>query len=336
MSDLSPNLALPFLAPAQAQKHVTHNEALQILDALAQLSVEGFGAQTPPVNPAVGQIWALGPAPMGEWAGQGGRLALRLPGAWIFLDPLEGWRAWGRAEGELRICRGGAWQRLPLENMAGLGIATPSDGTNRLSVVSAASLFSHDGAGHQMKINKAAAGQTASLLLQSNWSGRAELGLAGTDDLSVKVSADGAVWTEALVIARATGQVALPAGATIGGAVPYTRANLLGTVSQSGGVPTGAAMQRGSGANGTFSRFADGTLICVHSLTASTTAAVTWTFPSAFVAAPCVTGTVQAAVLACVTLDAAPTTTTATLSVRDKADARRADVMRLMAVGRWY
>ncbi|MFD1810540.1 hypothetical protein ACFSHQ_27660 [Gemmobacter lanyuensis] len=65
-------------------------------------------------------------------------------------------------------------------------------------------------------------------------------------------------------------------------------------------------MQRGSGANGTFSRFADGTLICVHSLTASTTAAVTWTFPSAFVAAPCVTGTVQAAVLACVTLDAAP------------------------------
>ena len=62
--------------------------------------------------------------------------------------------------------------------------------------------------------------------MQSNWSGRAELGLAGTDDLSVKVSADGAVWTEALVIARATGQVALPAGATIGGAVPYTRANL--------------------------------------------------------------------------------------------------------------
>ncbi|MFD1810579.1 hypothetical protein ACFSHQ_27945 [Gemmobacter lanyuensis] len=45
------------------------------------------------------------------------------------------------------------------------------------------------------------------------------------------------------------------------------------------------------------------------------------------------TGTVQAAVLACVTLDAAPTTTTA-ISVRDKADARRADVMRLMAVGR--
>ncbi|MFD1810577.1 DUF2793 domain-containing protein [Gemmobacter lanyuensis] len=110
-------------APAQAQKHVTHNEALQILDALAQLSVEGFGAQTPPVNPAVGQIWALGPAPMGEWAGQGAAGAA--PAGGLDLDPLEGWRAWGRAEGELRICRGGAWQRLPLENMAGLGIATP-------------------------------------------------------------------------------------------------------------------------------------------------------------------------------------------------------------------
>lgn len=41
MPDKTPNLALPFILPAQAQKHVTHNEALQRLDALVQLVVVG-------------------------------------------------------------------------------------------------------------------------------------------------------------------------------------------------------------------------------------------------------------------------------------------------------
>ena len=44
MSDNSPRLDLPFILPSQAQKHVTHNEALRLLDALVQLAVEGFGA----------------------------------------------------------------------------------------------------------------------------------------------------------------------------------------------------------------------------------------------------------------------------------------------------
>ena len=336
MPDTSPNLALPYLLPAQAQKHVTHNEALQRLDAVTQLVVEAFGATTPPGSPGVGLVWALGGGATGDWAGKSGKLALRVAGGWIFLDPLEGWRAWGRAETQLRVWRGAAWQVLPMENLSGLGIATTSDATNRLSVVSPASLFSHDGAGHQMKLNKAAAGQTASLLYQSNWSGRAEMGLAGTDDFSIKVSADGSAWANAVVIARATGAVALPAGVTISGAVPYTRGNLLGTVSQTAGAPTGAVIQRGTGANGEFVRFADGTLICTHSLTGSAAAAVSWTYPSAFVAAPAVTGTAQATVLSCVMLDVAPTATAATLSARDKADARRADVMRLTAIGRWF
>lgn len=336
MPDTSPNLALPYLLPAQAQKHVTHNEALQRLDAVTQLVVEAFGATTPPGSPGVGLVWAIGGGATGDWAGKAGKLALRVAGGWVFLDPLEGWRAWGRAETQLRVWRGASWQVLPLENLSGLGVATTSDATNRLSVVSPASLFSHDGAGHQMKLNKAAAGQTASLLYQSNWSGRAEMGLAGTDDFSIKVSADGSAWINAMVIAQATGVVALPAGATISGAVPYTRGNLLGAVSQAAGTPTGAVIQRGSGANGEFVRFADGTLICTHSLTASATAAVTWTYPSAFIAAPAVTGTAQAAVLSCVMLDAAPSTTAATLSARDKADARRADVVRLTAIGRWF
>ena len=54
MSDLSPNLSLPYLAPAQAQKHVTHNEALTLLDAVVQLAVASRSQSEPPVDPAPG------------------------------------------------------------------------------------------------------------------------------------------------------------------------------------------------------------------------------------------------------------------------------------------
>ena len=40
-------------------------------------------------------------------------------------------------------------------------------------------------------------------------------------------------------------------------------AKILGTVSQSGGVPTGAVIERGSNANGEYVKFADGTMICL-------------------------------------------------------------------------
>lgn len=116
----------------------------------------------------------------------------------------------------------------------------------------------------------------------------------------------------------------------------FGQRNILGTVSQASGVPTGALIERGSNANGDYARFADGTQICTHSMAASSGAAATWTFPAAFAAVPAVTGAAQATVSAAFNLDAVPTTTAATFSVWSSANARRADTVRLMAVGRWF
>ena len=44
----TPRLALPAIEAAQAQKHVTHNEALTLLDALTQLAVESRTLTTLP------------------------------------------------------------------------------------------------------------------------------------------------------------------------------------------------------------------------------------------------------------------------------------------------
>lgn len=51
----------------------------------------------------------------------------------------------------------------------------------------------------------------------------------------------------------------------------YSRDSILGTVSQSGGVPTGAIIERGSNANGGYVRYADGTQICTGAVTVSGT-----------------------------------------------------------------
>ncbi len=88
----------------------------------------------------------------------------------------------------------------------GLGGAM-ADATNRLSINSPSSLFNHAGAGHQVKVNKAAATDTGSFLFQTGFSGRAEFGLTGSDDFQIKVSGDGATWFNALQLERTSGRV---------------------------------------------------------------------------------------------------------------------------------
>ena len=51
----TPNLGLPFIEGSQAQKHVTHNEALRILDAAIQIAVLDLTRTAPPSSPAEGE-----------------------------------------------------------------------------------------------------------------------------------------------------------------------------------------------------------------------------------------------------------------------------------------
>ena len=53
-SDQTPILALPYILPAQAQKHVSHNEALRLLDMLVQLAVQDRTRTSPPDHPTLG------------------------------------------------------------------------------------------------------------------------------------------------------------------------------------------------------------------------------------------------------------------------------------------
>ncbi|WP_105372992.1 DUF2793 domain-containing protein [Neorhizobium huautlense] len=210
MADTTANLEMPFILPSQAQKHVTHNEALLKLDALVHLAIVAEQAM-PPGSPAEGDCYLVAAAPTGAWTGRQAQIASWQDGYWAFSQPKIGWRAWFAVNSRLKVFTGVEWQDIPLPasgSLEQLGISTTPDGTNRLAVSSPASLFNHAGSGHQIKINKAAATDTASLLFQTNWVGHAEMGLAGNDGFSVKVS-DGSTWNTGLTISAA-GHVAKP------------------------------------------------------------------------------------------------------------------------------
>lgn len=207
--ETTPNLDLPYIMPSQAQKHVTHNEAIRALDAIVQLAVLDRALTEPPVGPADGSRYIVADAATGIWSGKDGQIAAFQDGAWAYYPPAEGWLAWVLDENCLLAWDGATWMAAAVQsvNPAPLvGVNATADASNRLSVGSPAVLFSHDGAGHQVKINKAAAGETASVLYQTGFSGRAEMGLAGDDDFHVKVSVDGASWKEAIVVKGASGR----------------------------------------------------------------------------------------------------------------------------------
>lgn len=86
-----------------------------------------------------------------------------------------------------------------VQNLPGLGINTSSDATNKLAAKSSAVLFDNIGNGVQFKINKNASADTASLLFQTAYSGRAEVGLCGDDNFHLKTSPDGSTWVDGIV-----------------------------------------------------------------------------------------------------------------------------------------
>ena len=214
MSTVSPNLSLPYIQQNQAQKHVTHNEGMRLLDGVVQLSVLSRAQTAPPANPVAGDRYILPSGATGAWAGFDDSLAHWEENAWRIIPPKEGWVAWDQNGLALLVFSQGQWTdatAADVERLDKLGLNTSADLTNRLAVSSDATLLTHDTTGgHQLKINKDQPGDTGSLLFQTGWSGRAEMGLTGSDNFEIKVSPDGSNFHQALTVDRATGAVTLP------------------------------------------------------------------------------------------------------------------------------
>lgn len=367
MSDITTHLLLPYILASQAQKHVTHNEALRLLDAMVQLSVLDRDLTAPPTSPTDGDRHLVASGATGLWTGWDLNVALWVDGVWMRLVPRPGWLAWIAAEAAFVVWNGTSWEpvggasggatfaasafeihddadptkiaqfllsgiatgttrtftlpnssselailagtqtftgdktfsgalvasgatatigtavgtttyglgtgatttgltktlnlgtggdagsttivnigsanpgaggtmvvntptvtfanavtqvAMPQANLTaqllGLGGAT-ADATNRLSVNSPAVLLNNAGAGIEATVNKAAPGNDAAFAFKTGFSARALFGLLGSDDVTLKVSPDGASYFDALIADRATGRVSFPAGVALVG-----------------------------------------------------------------------------------------------------------------------
>jgi len=103
---------LPLVQAAQAQKHVTVNEALTRLDAVAQMRVKADDWEIPSANSIEGEAHVVGPIASNEWAGQSGKVAIFSNGGWVFLTPKIGWRAWNEVLGAEIMYDGVSWVRF--------------------------------------------------------------------------------------------------------------------------------------------------------------------------------------------------------------------------------
>lgn len=238
-------LGLPYIVTSQAQKEVTHNAALDILDALLQAAMVSVSVNTPPVSPVAGDCYIVGTSPTGAWSGKGKALAYYTTG-WNFVTPWEGLTVWAKDTNALYTYDGSSWgvtvaTPSALQNLTMLGVNTTADSTNKLSVSSEAILFNHIGGDLQIKLNKNATGNKAGFLFQTNWSARAEFGLLGDDNFTLKVSPDGSTFYDALKMLAGSGRAALKANGSGLSAAGTNQAGATGITKQTNEFTTVAA-----------------------------------------------------------------------------------------------
>lgn len=225
--DHSARLDLPYLAAGQMQKHVTLNEALTRLDALVQTVVASRTTLVEPEDTEDGGLWILPVGATGmDWSTRtGGALMRAEGGGWTEVPAGDGLVALVLDDDAVVVRHGGDWVELGarlgvVQALTRIGLGTTADAANPFSARLNAALWTalEAGAGGtgdlRLTLNKETSGDVLSLLFQSGWGGRAELGLVGDDDLRLKVSDDGTGWHDAFAVDRATGRMTFAQGAS--------------------------------------------------------------------------------------------------------------------------
>lgn len=103
---------LPMLTAGQAQKEVTHNEALVAIDRLLHPSVVSRRLAEPDPSPKTGDCYIVNEQAIGEWLGKSNVLASFNGFGWTYTSPRQGCLAWVADERSLFVYDSGGWQAI--------------------------------------------------------------------------------------------------------------------------------------------------------------------------------------------------------------------------------
>lgn len=107
--------SLPLLAVSQAQKEVTHNEALVRIDALLHSVVEAILPNPPALGESdTGKCWLIGSGATGDWTGRSDQLAIWVGNDWRFVHPSAGMRLRVSGENSDAVFDGRSWVFAPI------------------------------------------------------------------------------------------------------------------------------------------------------------------------------------------------------------------------------
>jgi hypothetical protein len=111
METTTPRYALPNLYVAQAQKEITHNEALARIDALLHPMVEGSAASPPSLVAAdAGKCWLVAAGASGVWIGKSDQIACWMGAGWRYIMPREALKIYYLPHQGYARFSGGQWR----------------------------------------------------------------------------------------------------------------------------------------------------------------------------------------------------------------------------------
>ena len=223
MTENSSRLSLPYIQPSQAQKHVTHNQALRQLDILVQMTAISDNQNSAPLSAAEGDCFLIPQGASGAWAGHNDNIALWQDGNWTYLTPQPGWRIFILSSRVLRVFDGTDWQAISGSahgsgdvSFESLSIGAETSDQQKLAVKTETALWtatpqSEDGSGSLLHIlSKQSTEKDAGFIFQSDGQTRALAGLLGTDDFRITTTKDNITFQDGLRVDAATGCVSLP------------------------------------------------------------------------------------------------------------------------------
>lgn len=85
----TPRIGIQRLVSGQASAEITLNDALNLLDTFAGLTVTNQTTTTPPSSPSEGDAYIVGASATGLWDGHDDKVAVWFSG-WVFVTPITG------------------------------------------------------------------------------------------------------------------------------------------------------------------------------------------------------------------------------------------------------
>jgi hypothetical protein len=116
-------LKLPLIHSGQAQKEITHNEALCLLDVLINTVIQDIFVNKPPLEAALGELYIIGENPIAEFANHPNKIAQKLESGWRFITAPKWLIATIDQGGSRYTYSGKIWLKLSESNPAAFASA---------------------------------------------------------------------------------------------------------------------------------------------------------------------------------------------------------------------